>query len=418
MDSLTHPFVLSPTTIRGKYLPFAIITFSVIVDLLNGIVQGLLDLDFSVGVMYRGLLLLLLLSFSLKKRSFINILFYWIFVLCAWGLLERHFSITHEIINFSKCIYIYVVLTFFMRYKSCINSLFLTNCVIGFGLIASTSIIFSYATGIGFSYADYRFSVKSFFAAGNDIGLALLICLIFSVKHYFEKRTLSSLVIAITISLACMLIGSRTGIVGSILIWVVFTVGIFFFKFKALKISILFKLLYLAFIVIAFFFALQFVIKIITMSDYMRNKFVIEVLIGGEARKSLIEAGNEVITNRRIVSNLIGQGSFSFKKHVNYEVNGTFADIREVEVDYIDLIGAYGLLGGVFVIVPLYFFFLAIKNFLKNFTIKDFSNLIAMTVFLGHSFYAGHALFSPTVSSVMCVVFYFIVINRRNKSVI
>lgn len=418
MKRLLHEFSIRKSIFLGEYIPFFIITFSVFIDILNGVIQNFIGKDFSIGIIYRGLLYIMLLPFILRKYSFFISLLIWGISLNIWLLLENYFSITYEIIDFTKSTYIYVILTFFIHYRKNLNINFISNCVIGFGLIASISLLFSFLTGIGVSYGDYRFGIKSFFGAGNDIGLALLISLTLSIKHFFENKTLTSLIVPITITIACMLLGTRAGIFGSILIWVVFAIGILLFRFRGTQISASFKILITCFILIALFGTIQFVQKITSISDYMQNKFVIEVITEGSARKKLSEAGKEAIAERQILSDIFGQGNYSFQKHVNYYRFGNFDDIKQVEVDFIDIVGAYGIFGLILIIIPLYIYYLSIRNTIKKLSIHNLSSLIAMTIYLGHSFFAGHALCSPTVASVMAVVYYLIIIDSKKNTLI
>ena len=87
---------------------------------------------------------------------------------------------------------------------------------------------------------------------------------------------------------------------------------------------------------------------------------------------------------------------------------------RFVEHDYYDLVGAYGfLLGIVLIIVPLFFLLKSFKNLIYKRTLLNFTSFIMMTIFISHAFIAGHALNSPTVSTIIIVVYYHALYHQK-----
>src|SRR5690554_5497098 len=104
---------ISKVNISGLLL-LLIIPGSIVVDLLNGFIQIVVGSDFSIGVVYRGIILIVLFLFAFRRWSQLNLFFVLVLGLFMiaqykWALDSSFFSVSTEMQSFSRIIYLYVV---------------------------------------------------------------------------------------------------------------------------------------------------------------------------------------------------------------------------------------------------------------------------------------------------------------------
>ena len=106
-----------------------------------------------------------------------------------------------------------------------------------------------------------------------------------------------------------------------------------------------------------------------------------------------------------------------FKLEVGNRLIGAYdvsVEGQPVEVDYLDLMGNYGLIMTLIILMfPLLLFFKIFFKFMLNRDFRDLIFLICISLFLVHSTLAGHAIISPLVATNMVVVYLFIL--HRNS---
>lgn len=393
--------------------PFLIITGSILFDLLNGFIQLVLNNDFSIGVLYRGVILMLLLPYILKKRTlffyaFIFILFFFLISNYVWLLSQPFYNSFFEIKMLSRSLYLYVITSFFIYCHKTLGIKKLLQFVVWFGVLGGSAIIFSFFTGIGLdTYGDYSFGVKSFFPAQNDTSLALLLSLVITIYIFLKKRKVLHFIYALIITAGCFFLGTRAGMGGSIMVWVSVVFGLLLFKFRDVSLTKFTKaVVFLSFLIVLFIGA-SFALRILVENQYLLNKFTVEALVGGHARGWLAEAGQRIISESNFLEFLFGHGKFAHSLKINYLGEMNYNELSQAEVDHLDYIGSYGLfLGSIFLLIPLWFLFKSILNFYNERSLFNFSLVLGFTIYIGHSFYAGHAINSPIVSTVFSVYIF------------
>ncbi|HHX61063.1 MAG TPA: hypothetical protein GX707_10185 [Epulopiscium sp.] len=407
-----------------KLLVLCIIPFSVFVDLMNGFIQLVLNKNFPIGEIYRGGLFMLLFMASFieaKKTDLFNIFALVVFVLlnALWLFNSDFYSLSKEFGYFVRLYYPYLILIFYIKKFDYLDKDFLLKCIVSFGFIAGSTIIFSYVTGLGVdSYGDYTFGVKSFFKAQNDIGLSLILTLVPALYYLLSTRKMKYLVSSIVITVGSIFLGTRAGIGGSILVWVTMFMGLLLFRFRSSHIPTRLRVFILIIGGVVVSIAGHFAYTIVSSSDYMMRKFTLDALSGGNARESLVRAGFKALESRNIFSDLFGEGHLSFHSRVNYNINFNYQLTRIVEVDFVDLIGVYGYIIGIGIIsIPVIFLFISMHNFSKALSLYNYSLIIAILIFCGHSFYAGHAMISPTVATFYSAYMFLILKQKSKKNV-
>ena len=104
-----------------------------------------------------------------------------------------------------------------------------------------------------------------------------------------------------------------------------------------------------------------------------------------------------------MLKNIFGEGAAPYFRNVYSAFNERrLTGTRKVEVDWIELLGAYGIIFALLVHACL---LAALVYIIKLFFSEKNPELgiisIMLVLYLGHSFLAGHAIVSPIVNTVM-----------------
>ncbi len=405
----------------GQFFLFMILVFPVIVDLLNGFLTHFMGVDFSVGIMYRGLIFLISLPVflfhkdALWKLYLFTIAIFWIISCVLWAA-SGIFDPTKELVFFIKMIYPLVILPLVLylvkSYKIEIDELI--KYPVSYCTIAGASILFSLLTGLGieFTASKFSFGAKSFFVAQNDIGLSMLVGLTLSLYMFFKSFKWRYFFSSLLIMIGLIGLSTRTGIMGAIGIFSFLMLVIVFYGKRAVNIGYVAK----GFIVSVFsIFLVVVTIKVIELVkeyEYIFTKF--QSLTYEHPRQHLFNAGMDRIDSRSWLFDIFGESSTNFKLEVGSRIVNEYNDGLLVEVDYVDLIGIYGWIMTILILAfPLYMFLKILFLFLTGRSFRDLIFLLCMTVFLTHSFLAGHGIISPLVATIMVVVYTYIFHTRR-----
>lgn len=418
----SHPLSFNINT--GKLLLFLMIAFPVVIDLLNGFITFFIGLDFSIGVLYRGLIFLCSLPVFILQKDKIWKLYVviitglWTLSCIIWagsGILQ----ISKELMLFIKMLYPFIILPllFYIIKKYAINIEYVISCSVTYCAIAGASIIFSLVTGLGieFSASKYSFGAKSFFVAQNDIGLSMLIGYTLSLYLFFRKFSFRYFVSTILIMAGLIGLSTRTGIMGALGVFIFLMFAIMFYGKKSINVGYFTKVIIFSFFAVAVAIGTVKVIHLVSEYEYMLTKF--QALTYEHPRQNLTQAAHNRIEGRHWIYNLFGEGMTHFKHEVGNRLIGAF-DVSEegqpVEVDYLDLMGNYGLIMTLIILMfPLYLFFKILFDFFLNRTFRDLIFLICISLFLVHSTLAGHAIISPLVATNMVVVYLYILYRKR-----
>ncbi|MCG3166447.1 MAG: hypothetical protein POELPBGB_02226 [Bacteroidia bacterium] len=421
----SHPLLFNINS--GKLVLFLMIAFPVVIDLLNGFITFFIGLDFSIGVLYRGLIFVcslpvfILQKDKLWKLYLLIITGLWILSCIVWagsGMLQ----LTKEFMLFIKMIYPFIILPmlFYIVKKYRIDIDYVISCSVSYCAIAGASIVFSLITGLGieFSASKYSFGAKSFFVAQNDIGLSMLIGYTLSLYLFFKRFSFMYFFSTIMIMAGLIGLSTRTGIMGAIGVFIFLMFAIMFYSKKSVKIAYFTKVFIFSFFAVAVIAGTVKVIQLISEYEYMLTKF--QALTYEHPRQNLTQAAYNRITGRHWIYNVFGEGMTHFKLEVGNRLIGAY-DVSEegqpVEVDYLDLMGNYGLIMTLVILIfPVLLFFKIFMNFILNRDFRDLIFLICISLFLVHSTLAGHAIISPLVATNMVVVYLYILHRKSFKA--
>ena len=316
------------------------------------------------------------------------------------------FSFGIEIESFSKIIYFLIIITFFIVYREEIERLAPIKIITKYGLIISVAVIISFVTGFGnHTYGlQYGFGSKSYFKAGNDLGLTILYsavaCSIYMMEHFDWRR----LIILLTISAGAILVGTRVGLIG-ILFWLTLLMCyiVFIYRPKDKRMRRRF-LRYRPLIFLGYFLCISGVIYYLlsTFDKYMLFKYSSVGL--QSARSPLTDPAETYISTFEWYEGIFGKGMAPLYYFVSQSVRA-WSEHRMVEADFHELLGGYGFIGFILVISPFfYFMFKALKRYFSHPDFTLFAILFVTSSFLAIAFIAGHSVRNPMVAPIYAYI--------------
>jgi hypothetical protein len=181
---------------------------------------------------------------------------------------------------------------------------------------------------------------------------------------------------------------------GAVGVFVFLMVAIMFYGKRSVNINYIAKSFIFLFFAVVVTVGTIKVIQLVSEYEYMLTKF--QTLAYEHPRQNLFEAAHDRIAGRHWIYNVFGEGMIRYKLEVGNRMIGIYqvsAEGQLAEVDYIDLMGYYGLVMTILILAfPVYAFFKILILFLMERRFEDMILVLCMTVFLIHSFLAGHAI--------------------------
>ncbi len=407
-------------------LPVTVIVFPVIIDLINGyfVATGKAGL-LSLGVVFRGLIILVGLYFLLMQRTALRVLLvlFLVMFVCEnifWGLYCDVSDPIYEINRAFKLLFPWfiVAILLYLHRKYRLEQQFIFKLVVVTGFLTAACLVFSLILGIGFhTYGDFSYGVKSFFEAQNDTGLTLLISLVVAVYVFLESPKILNFLSIVVIVSGCLLVGTRAGLIGPVLIF--FSFGVAAILNKKIVVpknkGYVFTVIMLIGIASLLFSGLYFLFTHMEHIDFIIGK--LEMLTQETPRYKLEAAGSARIMERELLKNIFGEGGISFAKHVGFIVNkSNTTDFGKsghiVENDVYDVFGYYGIVLSLYIYFWLtLLFLLCLAKAIFHYSRLHVTLLIFFLIFLGHSSVAGHGLFSAQVGNVMGPLYFLLLLN-------
>ena len=402
---------------------FFIFLFPAMIDLINGFISGLTGRESFLGVIYRGCLLLVSLPFIFVIKRidlqlfllstislFIGLNFYWVVL--------DNYSLLREVQQLLRILYPYLLLSMIIYlFKKRTDLLQTALSFLSYnGLFSSLAIIVSFFFGFGYESYSGIFGSTSFFKAQNDISLVILLSNVINIYIYISYKNKKKIVFFGINFLALLMIGTRSGILGTVLTLIFFLIAFATFSKKEIKRSLIRRGLIISSSLFIFVSTGYYIyLNIFLKYKYLLDKMVL--LTSQTPRDSLTTIASNRILERGFLNNIFGEGYLSFAKHIamQYSSSKDFSQYGKlVEQDFYDMIGAYGVvLGLIFILVPVSFLLKSGFNFIYKRTLLNFTILIMMFLFISQSFLAGHAINSPTVSAVVIIMYFQILFHKE-----
>ena len=312
------------------------------------------------------------------------------------------YSLGVEIESLSKILYFFIIVTFFIIYAKEIGQFKPLKVISHYGFVIAVAVIISFVTGYGnYTYGvDHGFGTKSYFKAGNDLGLTILYTSVASSLYIFSHFGWKRVLIALTISLSAILVGSRVALIG-IALWVTILLYYIVFIYRPSDSSMRKRLRFYKPVIISGYIlcvvgAIKFLLSV--FDNYMWAKYTADAMMS--ARSLLTAPAEEYISNLDWFEFAFGRGVSSIYYHVAQSL-GTYSTYRMIEADFHELLGGYGLVGFLVLIFPfLYFMLKAIKRYFTHPDFTLFTVLFVTASFLAVAYSAGHCIRNTMVAPI------------------
>ncbi|WP_411360699.1 O-antigen ligase family protein [Pseudidiomarina salilacus] len=397
----------------GKWLLLLLVFPVIWLDTLYGFFSYLGLGALRISLLYRTLVLLLGLIIVYTRSGLLSwlvqaMILFWstLLILNTYWLGEVQFiteftQLTRWVFPFSV-----LVLTLAALEKYGDHTTLIMQGVAYYGWVFGGFMLFSFVTGLGIpSYEEGVFGIKSFYVGGNDIGLAALISLTIMfvlLRRQFSWWQLGKIVLCVA---GLLLLGTKAGWAGAVLLVVGFTMLFKRMRWFALPL-----------VLIAGAWSITWIQANSDTLSYQIDQLQ-TVAKGANPRERLMQAGDgqlEHYPNKAQwtgggYSFYTGSGRDYYVTHNNTTGTETF---KAIEQEWYDLRGGYGVPFAVFVFLC-HFLLLALSLLLlwRRPNIEHLGIAIASCLYIGHGIFAGHAFVSGQPSGLIAVL-YAIVIYR------
>lgn len=339
----------------------------------------------SISVVTRGLFLVII-SFWLYKKCRKKLLFYILlgyFVIdVVYIILFTNNSIYQEIANLFQIFYLPLVILFFQLYE---NKKINLSLIFKVYLIYLNFIIVPFFLHIGVYASEYypgKSGYYGLFNGGNEISAVILAMLPWIIHYLSNNRNVFLKIFTAIETIFCIyLIGTKTILLGSIIVLLYFSIPKIFkiFKKDVLKnilISILIATILLILIIIVvpsmplyknILLALKF-FNVNSLTDFLKIEVIDNIIFSG--RLNILENINEIYCNSQFITYIFGLGET------------TLLNLKLIEIDIFDIFYSIGILG---IFIYLMFMIKGIKKAkLKSIYLFSFILLIFVSLFTGH----------------------------------
>ena len=398
---------------RIRRLLILIFPVSILIDLISGFCTVQLHTYIPISQLLRIFIMTDALYLLTKRVRPIFIwgiripIFFFILISPFWMIIggvgaNSGYNPVLEIEGFSKILYFFIIVAFFIVYRTEIKKQNPFRIISNYGLFIAIAVIISFVTGSGnYTYGvDHGFGTKSYFKAGNDLGLTILYASVVSSLYFFSHFGWKRVLITLTISLSAILVGSRVALLG-IALWVTIVMCYIVFIYRPTdslmrKRLNLYKPVIISGYILCVVGAIRFLLSV--FDSYMLAKYTADAMMS--ARSLLTAPAEEYISNLQWFEFAFGKGVSSIYHHVAQSL-GTFSTYRMVEADLHELLGGYGLIGFLVIIFPfVYFLIQAIKRYFLQPDFTLFAVIFITASFLAFAYAAGHCFRNTMVAPI------------------
>lgn len=414
---------------RVEKIILVLFLISILVDNINGILLNLgINLPISFGAVYRTVIYVLCLAFIFRnclnaeirkkiKFKWWMMLFGWLVLTCF--IITAYFGfnsseLLNDLIYAMKLFYpIAVLLTLWsFAERQQVEAGLIDGIFKYYSVIAPLTLIIPTIFGLGFdSYTSG--GVKGFYFANNEINIALVCMVIYSMGKMLESFTLKHLIVLVINILAILLIGSKTSIVS------VITVGVAF-AFKRSKERPKGKLkekprkivAYIG-VIFAFILSMLFLLRDTIRQFYERNVYLYNLLTENGSFLDFLTSSRTqriipIFTKNILAGDMGVIKIFTGIGHSHqYDSQNLFS---LVEMDFFDTLFWYGAITAVAVFIAYS------KIFIDN--IKNGGNFAYKLMFVmvfAFSLVAGHVWYSALAGEVFALVCFAQMFNNKNQ---
>ncbi len=421
------------------YIYFLILPF---IDLVTSLITRFTNFPISLGVIIKGLTLVLVLVYTLFfsnsryrtktiKYYLLVLVFGVIYLLLKLDSFSVSFLVT-EITNAFKYLYFPLMLlgllNVFDDFKidnKLIEKVLLINCLTYMVLLLVPFFLNS-------SFDSYQdgsaFGKSGWFYAANEIG-AIVVLLLFSVKKLLEEKKLWKSLLILPTFFAIAIIGTKVSYVGMIIVSGLIIVELLY-KHKWNGVFPALVLFVYLLITISFSPAMR---NLSSTVDRIESSDKNEIVItkkdknkdkdkdSDEEEEKVIVIDEKLYRTLEIVFN--GRATSFIKNIVVFYNDGVESmlfglgwedRVELIEIDYLDILISYGMVGFVIYFLPLLGYLYYLLRNRHNWDIEIVSYTLLMLLGIAISSFAGHVLSAPAVS-IYLILLIIIVQNKLNS---
>ncbi len=389
------------------------------VDMLNGLLlKNNVNFPISLGQLFKLLILLFLFFRFLfyPKALFISItLTLLLFIPTVYQLIkgfEEPF-IFEDIIKISKYLSPVFSFLFFSTFikTNGEDGITLLFKFIKFSYIVLVGNIFLKYLGLGYPMYEFgNIGSKGFFYAGNEVSaLLIIVSSILGYQLWSQESRLNYLFFAALSLFAGLTVSSKTGTVGLLIVFILIPMKRPSLKFNIKK-GLIFVISILTLLPLAIYAAWRSIqnTDLMIRLVYFSEKFDFLTFILSSRNVFFRNVYKTYIEKYDAIEKIIGVGQ------TKYEYLNT---INVVEIDFADILFAYGIMGILYFILLMLFLIAQAIRFSKsvNYPHAGFVLLMALVI-LGVSSTAGH-VYSSGMSAIFIGALFAMMYFRKDKNI-
>ncbi len=407
----------------GQFLVWLIVVAPAIIDWIHGFLAATAGIEI-VASLYRFSLLAIGFVILAIRPSWTMLLisalyfFYLIASYLTWSVTTTIY-LPEEVIRSANIVFLpFCVWTLFYCSQFLhVKTDWIIRQIITFGKIAALIVVLSLVFNIGtptyFSplTGSYGFGTKSYYFAGNVLGLSLVIALATSLIVLIEAPKLRRYLDTALILVGAVSVGSRAGTIIAPLLLLIAAGYFVFFRsgYRAQRFTVV--ALVLPVLVIGGIKTYEIV------SDYSYMATRIESLAAGEVRASHSAPAWEMVKQQNLSQRLVGS---SFEEHArSFAFHTPKKGVLKAtaETDPVDVLGAYGVAGLLALYLPYAIALLmALLAFVRTRSTESTIALVCLSLLIGHSVIAGHVVFSSQTTQLASIFVFLGIIACRHST--
>jgi hypothetical protein len=416
---------------------------SPLVDLITGLSVRLLEIEFTLGILLRSLLMLFLIYYVLfksdsKYKKISVFLLGFIAIYSAFFLfnniyLKGYSVFLEEFKTLFKGFYFPICLIAIVNYLDSKKRKFDDTIFIKVAFIYSFFILIPFVLNLDFSsYGNGKLGTIGWFYSANELGAILVLFTPFIMEkiiNFKYKNKIYAYILFAIFSFLMLQIGTKVPLLG--IAFTIFTILFIMIIDLTLwkRIDYLKKYLMpiiLMFVITSFMFSISPLASNIGINTIWNSGSEKNNNIDPSKKPDLnkiIYSSRDIFKNQvhnQWISSKFIQQSFGLG-YVNYNTKQNSRE-KLVEMDYYDIFYIFGVVGFIIYFAPLilvcygitnYF----IRNFKKNFMDNDITiYIMSILLGLGMAYFSGHILMAPAVSFYLTVILSSLLLKLKKQS--
>ncbi len=391
------------------------------IDLITGVCIHTFNLNLTFGIIIRILFLIFIcyiVIFTFKKKNilipYLIIGLYFIFYIIG-TLLYKDSSYFFEIQNIVKVFYFPILFVSLYAIKDNIR---ISNLTL-FTVIFFYLILIFIPTVLGIGYKSYEITkagTLGFFNSANEIsGIISILTPILFIIFYESKKIIPIVILSIMYLIVILMMGTKTPLLS---LGITLFVSIIFFGIKLLKAK-KYKQVFISLIIILL--GCLSLLLIIPKTNFYKNIRTHLDFLG-------LESITDVFKDEKLIDHFIFSSRLKFlsKKSKIYNKSNIYQKTfgigyinnnkttKMIEMDYFDIFYSHGVIGFIiFFIITLYILYKILEKKKKT-NYQDCMLHTSLILILFLSFFTGHIIISPSVSS-LCIILI-LSLSKRNKT--